>query len=328
MTQIYGDKNRRTRLAAIAIGLLLICLNSCNSTSTNTTSISPSPTTETSSLNPQTEQKKVILTTFTVLADMAQNVAGDRAIIESLTKPGAEIHGYEPTPSDLTKASKADLILDNGLGLERWAKRFYGSLKDVPHVTLSEGITPVLIADDAYAGKPNPHAWMSPQNALIYVENIRKALVNLDPANAAYYTANAKVYSQKIRDIDQKLRQELDVLPENKRYIVTCEGAFSYLIKDYGLKELYLWPVNAENQGTPQQIRKVIDEVKTNKVPTIFCESTVSSEAQKQVAAQTRANFGGVFYVDSLSAADGVAPTYLKLLDYNVNTLIKGLQEG
>lgn len=329
MNQSYGYKNRGTGLAAIAIGsFLLISLNGCNPNSTNQTSISPSPTETSIAQSPQTQQKKVILTTFTVLADIAQNVAGDRAIVQSLTKPGSEIHGYEPTPSDLTKASKADLILDNGLGLERWAERFYGSLKDVPYVTLTQGVTPVLIADDAYAGKPNPHAWMSPQNALIYVENIRKALINLDPANESYYTANAANYSQQIRKIDQKLRQELDVLPANKRYIVTCEGAFSYLIKDYGLKELYLWPVNAENQGTPQQIRKVIDEVKANQVPTIFCESTVSAESQKQVAAQTGAKFGGVFYVDSLSAANGVAPTYLKLLEYNINTLIKGLQEG
>jgi manganese transport system substrate-binding protein len=329
MNQSYGYKNRGTGLAAIALSsFLLISLNGCNPNSTNQTSISPSPTETSIAQSPQTQQKKVILTTFTVLADIAQNVAGDRAIVQSLTKPGSEIHGYEPTPSDLTKASKADLILDNGLGLERWAERFYGSLKDVPHVTLTQGVTPVLIADDAYAGKPNPHAWMSPQNALVYVENIRKALINLDPANESYYTANAANYSQQIRKIDQKLRQELDVLPANKRYIVTCEGAFSYLIKDYGLKELYLWPVNAENQGTPQQIRKVIDQVKANQVPTIFCESTVSAESQKQVAAQTGAKFGGVFYVDSLSAANGVAPTYLKLLEYNINTLIKGLQEG
>ncbi|PSF35154.1 metal ABC transporter substrate-binding protein [Aphanothece hegewaldii CCALA 016] len=327
MNRIYGDQNRKKTNLTIAVGsFLLICLSSCNpnTTSTNPTAINPSP----SQTSYQTESKKVILTTFTVLADIAQNVAGDQAIIESLTKPGSEIHGYEPTPSDLTKASKADLILDNGLGLERWAERFYGSLKDVPHVTLSFGVTPVLIADDAYAGKPNPHAWMSPQNALVYVENIRKALIKLDPANEAYYTANAATYSQQIREIDQKLRQEIAALPPNKRYMVTCEGAFSYIIQDYGLKELYLWPVNAENQGTPQQIRKVIDEVKTNKIPTIFCESTVSAESQKQVAAQTGAKFGGVFYVDSLSAADGVAPTYLKLLDYNINTLIKGLQEG
>jgi manganese transport system substrate-binding protein len=270
--------------------------------------------------------RKTVLTTFTVLADIVQNVAGNKVAVQSLTRPGAEIHGYDPTPSDLVRASKATLILDNGLGLERWAERFYSTLKHVPHVTLSEGVTPVLISKDIYAGKPNPHAWMSPQNALIYVENIRKALAQLDPANEAAYGANAKAYSQQIRDIDRKLRKALAVLPMNQRYMVTCEGAFSYIIKDYGLKELYLWPVNAEQQGTPQQMRTVIDQVKANRVPAVFCESTVSAEAQKQVARQTGAKFGGIFYVDSLSATDGAAPTYLKLLEYNIDTLIAGLK--
>jgi manganese transport system substrate-binding protein len=272
--------------------------------------------------------KETVLTTFTVLADIAQNVAGDKLTVQSLTKPGAEIHGYDPTPSDLVRASKATLILDNGLGLERWAERFYSTLKRVPHVTLSKGVAPILISKDVYAGKPNPHAWMSPQNALIYVENIRKALANLDPTNEATYRANAKAYSQQIREIDRKLRKALAALPENQRYMTTCEGAFSYIIKDYGLKELYLWPVNAEQQGTPQQLRTVIDQVKANRVPAVFCESTVSAEAQKQVARQTGAKFGGIFYVDSLSATDGVAPTYLKLLEYNIDTLITGLKGG
>lgn len=274
--------------------------------------------------NPQ--QKKVILTTFTVLADMVQNVAGDRAIAQSLTKLGAEIHGYEPTPSDLVRAQSADLILDNGLGLERWAERFYANLKEVPHVTLSDGIQPIPIREGAYLNRPNPHAWMSPANALVYVENIRQALVQLDPANATVYTANAATYSQKIRTLDQSLRQALANLPANQRYMITCEGAFTYLIKDYGLKEGYIWPVNAEQQGTPQQVGKTIDLVKANQVPTIFCESTVSDKAQRQVAEEAGAQFGGVFYVDSLTDAQGVAPTYLKLLEYNVNTLIRGLR--
>ena len=271
-------------------------------------------------------QKKVILTTFTVLADMVQNVAGDRAIVQSLTKLGAEIHGYEPTPSDLVRAQSADLILDNGLGLERWADRFYANLKQTPRITLSEGIQPIPIREGAYLNRPNPHAWMSPANALVYVENIRKALVQLDPVNADTYTANAATYSQKIRTLDQTLRQELAKLPADQRYMVTCEGAFTYLINDYGLKEGYIWPVNAEQQGTPQQVGKTIDLVKANQVPTIFCESTVSDKAQRQVAAEAGAKFGGVFYVDSLTDAQGVAPTYLKLLEYNVNTLIRGLR--
>ena len=259
---------------------------------------------------------------------MAKNVAGDKAIVESITKPGAEIHGYEPTPSDLVRGKDADLILDNGLNLERWAERFYNSFPKVPYVTLSEGFQPVNIAEDAYQGKPNPHAWMSPKNALIYVENIRKALGNLDSANAATYDANAKTYSEKIREIDERLKQSITAIPADKRYIVSCEGAFSYIARDYGLKEVYLWAVNAEQQSTPKQVERVINIVKANQIPAVFCESTVSNEAQLQVAKESGAKFSGVFYVDSLSPADDPASTYLKLLEYNVNILIKGLQSN
>lgn len=275
---------------------------------------------------PEDASQKTVLTTFTVLADMAENVAGEAAIVESLTKPGAEIHGYEPTPSDLVRGQDADLILENGLNLERWAEQFYNSLPDVPHITLSAGSEPVGIAADAYAGKPNPHAWMSPQNALIYVENIRQALVELDPENEAIYTENAAAYSTEIQAIDQKLKDAIAVIPSEQRYIVTCEGAFSYIARDYGLKEVYIWPVNAERQATPKQIEKVVETVQENEIPAVFCESTVSDEAQRQVAKETGAAFAGVFYVDSLSPPDGPASTYLELLTYNVNTLIEGLQ--
>lgn len=303
--------------------LVAAWLSGCTPTTPTQQSEASSPVTATT---PARKDKKVILTTFTVLADMAQNVAGDKAIVESITKPGAEIHGYEPTPSDLVRGKDADLILDNGLNLERWADRFYNSFPKVPHVTLSEGFQPVNIAEDAYQGKPNPHAWMSPKNALIYVENIRKALSNLDPANVVTYSANAKTYSEQIRAIDEKLKQAISAIPPDKRYIVSCEGAFSYIARDYGLKEVYLWAVNAEQQSTPKQVEKVINLVKKNQIPAVFCESTVSDKAQLQVAKESGAKFSGVFYVDSLSTADRPASTYLKLLEYNVNTLIKGLQ--
>ena len=275
--------------------------------------------------NPQ--GKKVVLTTFTVLADMAQNVAGDKAIVESITKLGAEIHGYEPTPSDLQRGQGVDLILDNGLNLERWAERFYNSIPKVKRLTLSEGIQPINITEDAYQGKPNPHAWMSPKNALIYVENIRKALGEIDPTNATVYDANAKIYSQKIQAIDAKLKQAIAAIPPDKRYIVSCEGAFAYFARDYGLKEVYIWSVNAEQQATPKQVQRVIETVRSQRIPAVFCESTVSNQAQLQVVKETGAKYGGVFYVDSLSPPDGETPTYLKLLEYNANTLIKGLQE-
>jgi len=309
-TNSIGLKRWQMGIIGLSIG---VWLSSCTTNSKIETA--PNPT-----------NKKVILTTFTVLADMTQNVAGDKAIVESITKPGAEIHGYQATPSDLARGQKANLILENGLNLERWADRFYNSLPKVPRVTLSEGLQPIDIAEDTYKGKPNPHAWMSPQNALIYVENIRKSLGKLDPVNAVTYDRNAKAYSEQIKAIDLKLKTAIAVIPANRRYIVSCEGAFAYIARDYGLKEVYLWAVNAEQQATPKQVKQTIDTVKKNRIPTVFCESTVNPKAQLQVAKESGAKFGGVFYVDSLSPADGPASTYLKLLEYNVSTLIEGLQ--
>lgn len=275
-----------------------------------------------------TEGKKKVLTTFTVLEDIAQNVAGDKLIVESITRVGAEIHGYEPTPSDITKAQDADLILYNGMGLERWFEQFLGNVEDVPSVLLSEGIEPIPIAQGPYADKPNPHAWMSPQNALIYVENIRQAFVELDPENAETYNTNAAAYSEQLKAIDRELRGDLEQVPQEQRYLVTCEGAFSYLARDYGMEEIYLWPINAERQFTPKQVREVIEEVKANDVPTIFCETTVNDEGQKQVARATGARFGGNLYVDSLSTEAGPVPTFLDLLEYDARVISNGLLAG
>lgn len=276
--------------------------------------------------NSSGDDKPQVLTTFTVLADMARNVAGDKADVDSITKPGAEIHGYEPTPGDMTRLDGADIVLDNGMNLEVWAAKLYQNVPDVPHATLTDGIEPVSIAEGPYDGKPNPHAWMSPQNALVYVDNIVRALVQIDPQNKTYYQQNAEDYKNQIRQVDNDLRTELTALPENNRYLVSCEGAFSYLIRDYHLKELYLWPINADSQGTPQQIKHVVETVRSESIPAVFCESTVNDKAQQQVAHETGAKFGGVFYVDSLSGAGGPTATYLELLRYNATTLTNGLK--
>jgi manganese/iron transport system substrate-binding protein len=271
--------------------------------------------------------KKRIVTTFTIIADMARNVAGDAAIVESLTKPGAEIHGYEPTPRDIVKAQNADLVLWNGLNLERWFERFFENLKGVPSAVLTEGIEPIGIGTGPYAGKPNPHAWMSPANAVIYVENIRRALVKIDPVNEAIYNANAKAYSARFTVIEQRVRTLLDTIPVEQRWLVTSEGAFSYLARNFEMKELYIWAVNADQQGTPQQMRKVIDEVRAHRVPVVFSESTVSDKPARQVAKEAGARYGGVLYVDSLSGPDGPVPSYLRLLELDAETIVNGFTQ-
>ncbi len=273
-------------------------------------------------------EKFKVVTTFTVIADMAKNVAGEAAEVTSITKPGAEIHEYQPTPGDIKRAQGAQLIMANGLNLERWFERFYQHLEGVPEVIVSAGITPIGIGEGPYNGKPNPHAWMSPDNALIYVDNIRDALVKYDPANAETYRQNADAYKQKISAAIAPLRQQIAGIPENKRWMVTSEGAFSYLARDLGMKELYLWPVNSDQQGTPQQVRKVIDQVRKQGIPAVFSESTVSDKPARQVARETGAHYGGVLYVDSLSQAKGPVPTYLDLLSVTTETLVKGLKAG
>ncbi len=275
----------------------------------------------------QAEAKFKVVTTFTVIQDIAQNVAGDAATVESITKPGAEIHEYEPTPKDIVKAQSADLILWNGLNLERWFERFFQNIKDKPAVVVTEGVTPLSIYEGPYKDAPNPHAWMSPSNALIYVENIKNALVKYDPQNADTYQKNAAAYAEKIKQLDKPLREKLSQIPADQRWLVTSEGAFSYLAKDYDLKEGYLWPINAEQQGTPQQVRKLIDLVKKNHIPVVFSESTVSAKPAQQVAKESGAKYGGVLYVDSLSAADGPVPTYIDLLNVTVSTIVKGFEK-
>ena len=302
-------KTSRIAAASVAVGALLLAggLTGCGG---------PNAASD--------DDRPMVLTTFTVLADIAENVAGEHLRVESITKPGAEIHGYEPTPGDIRKAADADLILDNGLNLEMWFAQFVETV-DVPHAVVSEDVDVIDITGDAYAGKPNPHAWMSPANVQLYVDAMVEAFTELDPAHADDFAANAESYKAEVQQVQDDLSASLAVLPENQRALVTCEGAFSYLARDAGLTEAYIWPVNAEQQATPQQIAKVIEFVEAGDVPAVFCESTVSDKPMQQVVEATDAAFGGILYVDSLSEADGPVPTYLDLIRHDADTIVEGL---
>ena len=309
----------RRRTAAIALALLAVGLGGCAPGEGSGGAADPDANSSSYS-----SSKPIVLTTFTVLADIASNVAGEHLQVESITKIGAEIHGYEPTPGDLRRASQADLILDNGLGLEAWFEQFVSEL-DVPHVVVSDGVEPIQIGEGDYAGRSNPHAWMSPSNVQRYVDAMVVAFSEMDPAHAADFERNGAAYNAELQTVQDELIARLDAVPESQRALVTCEGAFSYLARDAGLTERYLWAVNAEQQATPQQIAGVIEFVRENEVPAVFCESTVSDSAMRQVAEASGATFGGTLYVDSLSAADGPVPSYLELLRYDADLIADGL---
>ncbi len=269
-----------------------------------------------------------VVTTFTIFADMAKNIGGDKIEVVSITKPGSDIHTYQPTPRDILKAENADLILWNGLNLELWFEKFFQNVESTPSVILTNGIEPMGITEGSYKGKPNPHAWMSPKNGLIYIENIRKALVMYDFANADYYNKNAFVYSKKLKSAINPIREKISKIPYEKRWLVTSEGAFSYLIRDFNLRELYLWPMNSDSQGTPSQVRNVIDRVRENRIGVIFSESTVSPKPAIQVAKEANIKYGGVLYVDSLSKTGGPVPTYIDLLKVTTERIVIGLRES
>lgn len=306
---------RRAMVAAVLVGASALVLSGCGATVDDDDVGS-------GAIN---DDRPLVLTTFTVLADMAREVGGDAVRVESITKVGAEIHGYEPTPSDLTRAQDADLILDNGLGLEKWFEQFTMGL-DAPTVTLSDGVTPINISVGEYEGTPNPHAWMSPLSGEIYVANVAAALTTLAPHAAADIASNAAAYTDELSALSSELATAVAEIPTEERMLVSCEGAFSYLARDVGLDEGYLWAVNQESQGTPQQVVSLITTVEARNVRAVFCESTVSDASQQVVAEESGARLGGTLYVDSLSEGAPV-PTYLELLRYDIRTIVEGLTE-
>ncbi len=269
-----------------------------------------------------------VATSFTIIADMARNVGGHLAAVASITPPGAEIHDYQPSPRDIIGIGDADLVLVNGMNLDGWAQQYLDRAGDVPIVTVTDGIQPLPISGGDYDGNPNPHAWMALDSAQVYVDNIAAAMAAADPDNAAAYAANAETYKQQIADVVGPLRDAARALPDDRRYLVTSEGAFSYLARDFGLTEMYLWPINAEGQGTPQQVRALIDQMRDTGAPVIFSESTISDRPARSIAAETGAEYGGVLYVDSLSDADGPVPTYLDLLRVTSETIVDALADG
>ena len=269
-----------------------------------------------------------IVTTSTIFKDMASNVAGDKADVVSITKPGADIHTYQPTPGDILKAQEADLILWNGLNLELWFEKFFQNINDIESAILSDGIKPIGIKGGAYNGKPNPHAWMSPEAGKIYINNIKNALIKIDPKNKNYYTKNAQNYIKKIDLLIEPIKKIFANIPIEERWLVTSEGAFSYLARDFKLKELYLWPMNSDSQGTPSQVKNVIDNIRKYKIGVIFSESTVSPKPAIQIAKETGILYGGILFVDSLSDKNGPVPTYLDLIKVTSERIAKNLKRS
>lgn len=285
-----------------------------------------------SSPAPAESSTPTVLASFTVLEDMVAAVGGDHIEVRSITPAGAEVHDYDPTPTDIRNAADADLVIENGLGLEEWLGQFIQHA-DAPRIAVSEGVRTQPVTrlpghpDDpgSQSEAPvNPHAWMSPVQGEIYIDNIEAALSEHFPEDAEHFAHNAEDFRQQLQRVHRQALAGFDAV-DSAAHLVTCEGAFSYLTVEYGLGEHYLWPLNAENQGTAAQTAAQIDFVNEHDVPVVFCETTVNDSAQQQVAAETDAELGQPLYVDSL-AEEGPVSSYLDLLEYDIEQILSAYE--
>jgi zinc/manganese transport system substrate-binding protein len=278
-----------------------------------------------------------VLASFTILADLIARVGGERIAVTALVGPGGDAHVFQPAPSDAKRVASAKLVVINGLHFEGWMERLVEASGAKPAlIVASQGVKPREGAEHAEAGakktserghahEVDPHAWQSAANAKIYVENIRKALGEVDPAGAATYAANARAYQAELDALDAEIKAAVAALPAERRVVVTTHDAFGYFSDAYGLKFVAPKGVSSEAEASAKDVARIIRQIKAEKIPAVFLENISDPRQMQRIAAETGAKIGGTLYSDSLSSPNGPAPTYLAMMRHNIRELTKAL---
>lgn len=269
----------------------------------------------------QDPEKLSVVATFSILADFARNVGGERISVVALVGPNGDTHVYQPKPADAKELSAARLILVNGLGLEGWIDRLVkASGATAPVVVGTRGIAPQQIREDGRRG-PDPHAWQSIANAKIYVANIRDGLIAADPAGASVYRANAKAYLGKLDALDKEVRADIAKIPPERREIITTHDAFGYFGTAYGFRFIAPEGVSTETEASARDVAKIIRQIKAQQIPAVFLENVTDPRLLQSIAAESGAKIGGTLYSDALSSPDGPAATYIEMMRNNIKEL-------
>lgn len=272
----------------------------------------------------QEENKKLVVATASIFADMAEVIAGGQVEVRSIVPIGGDPHIYEPTPGDAQLVNQADLVLRNELTFEGWLNELIensGTKADI--VTITKGIRP--IESIQYKNSTDPHAWMDATNGLIYIENIKDALIRLDPDNADVYEFNYGVYRQQIEDMDQYIREAIESIPEQRRILITSHDAFRYYGKRYGIDVQAILGTSTDADAQTSDIVRLNQIIKASGIPSVFIETTVNPKLLRQIATDNGIEIGGQLYSDSIGAKDSPAPTYLDMLKYNTDTIVAAL---
>jgi zinc/manganese transport system substrate-binding protein len=274
---------------------------------------------------PTAAQDKVrVVATFSILADFARNVGGDKVEVTELVGPDSDAHVYAPSPADAKRLADAKIVLVNGLGFEGWLDRLVKASGTKAAVTVTTtGIKPRQLKEAGHGhghghGRSDPHAWQSVANAKIYVANIRDALTKADPAGKAAYEANAAAYLAKLDALDGEVKATVAAIPAARRKIITTHDAFGYFAAAYGMQFIAPQGVSTEAEVSARDLAKIIRQVKAQKIPAVFMENVTDPRLMKRIADETGARIGGRLYSDALSAAGGPAPTYLDMMRSNL----------
>lgn len=313
------------KILALVLCMSMLVLAACSS---------PSSTSGEGDKKEGDKDKLQVVTTYSIIYDMAKNVGGDKVEIHSLVPIGANPHEYDPLPEDVMKTTDADVVLYNGLNLEEgnaWFEKLLKSAnktgKDAPVYQVSEGVEPIYLETKGLEKEPDPHAWLDIENGIQYVENIKEAFIKEDPKNEKYYTENAEKYTAELQALHDKTIEQMKQIPEEKRFLISSEGAFKYFGKAYGVETGYIWEINSENQGTPDQIRSVVDLIEEKQIPSLFVETSVDKRSMETVSKETGVPIAGTIFTDSLAKEGEEGDTYLEMMKWNTKTIIDGLSK-
>ena len=273
-----------------------------------------------------------VVATNSIIADITKNIAGDKINLHSIVPVGQDPHEYEPLPEDVKKTSQADLIFYNGINLETGGNAWFTKLvenakkkENKDYYAVSEGVDVIYLEGQSEKGKEDPHAWLNLENGIIYAQNIAKRLIEKDPDNKATYEKNLKAYVEKLTALDKEAKEKFNNIPEEKKMIVTSEGCFKYFSKAYNVPSAYIWEINTEEEGTPDQIKSLVEKLRKTKVPSLFVESSVDDRPMKTVSKDTNIPIHAKIFTDSIADEGEEGDSYYSMMKYNLDKISEGL---
>ncbi|AIQ74434.1 MULTISPECIES: metal ABC transporter substrate-binding protein [Paenibacillus] len=276
--------------------------------------------------------KLQIVATYSIIADMTENIVGEKAEVYSMVPIGTDPHMYDPLPKDTSKVSSADLVFYNGLNLET-GKGWFQDLLDVTNkkdvaFAVSDEVSPMYLTEKGKETQVDPHAWLDIQNSIKYVDIITKRVIEKDPDNKEFYLNNQSEYVKKLNELDQYAKEAVEKIPQEKRILVTSEGAFKYFSKAYGFESAFIWEINTDSQGTPEQMKNIIKIIDENQVPALFLETSVNPKTMETIANETGVPIHSKIFTDSLAKKGEEGDTYIKMIKWNIDKVIEGLSQS